>query len=638
MIVPPQTCRARCSAFVVRRFVPLGLAFALLLCTGSAFAQRPAEPTPEAIAAALRQAPPDHPRLFADAAGFAAIKASAATDAFARAALGRLLHDSDQMLALPPNTRTMEGRRLLGISRRVLHRVSTLAMAYRLGGNPAHRDRCVAEMLAAASFADWNPSHFLDVAEMSLALAVGYDWLYHDLDPATRDALAAALMEKGLRTSLKHTGWVKASNNWGQVCHAGMLAAALALQERDEDLAAQIVHRAIVNLPRSMHAFEPKGCYPEGPGYWSYGTDFNVLAIALLEGALGSDFGLTAMPGFTATADYPDLVTGPSGMTFNYADGGMGRDTDCATWWFARRFDRPDLLAYFEKEAFLRYCAARPAALKRGINRLFAFTLFWLRPVPEDIVPRAPLTWHSEGPVPITIQRSSWDNQTALFVGLKAGSPSAPHGHMDAGSFVLDAEGIRWAYDLGAESYHGIESRGMNLWSSTQTSDRWRIFRLNNHSHNTLVIDGQLQLAKGKARVQSFKEGPASEAVLDLTPVYTNASKVIRTGTLLANGTYRLTDTLEGLRPGVTVRWGMVTRAKPGAERTGTLTLNESGKRLRLSTLHDPATVWKTYETARPANEWDSPNPGSVMVGFEAAAPDSGALTFSVLFTPGPRD
>ena len=637
--------RVRCSAFGVQRSIPpllhfrcaAGVLALLLLACAAAplFAQRADAPTPDAVAAALRQAPPAHPRLFADAAGFAALKESAAADTFARAALGRLLHDADQMLALPPNTRKMEGRRLLGVSRSVLHRVSTLAMAYRLGGNPSHRDRCAAEMLAAAAFTDWNPSHFLDVAEMSLALAVGYDWLYHDLDPATRDTLAAALMEKGLRTSLKHTAWVKASNNWGQVCHAGMLAAALALQERDAALAAQIAHRAIVNLPRSMRAFAPKGCYPEGPGYWSYGTDFNVLALALLEGVLGSDFGLTALPGFAATADYPDLVTGPSGMTFNYADGGMGRDTDCATWWFARRLDRPDLLAYFEKEAFLRYCAARPAAPGRRANRLFAFTLFWLRPVPAGTMPRAPLAWHSEGPVPITIQRTAWDNRTALFVGLKAGSPSAPHGHMDAGSFVLDAEGVRWAYDLGAEGYHGIESRGMNLWSSAQTSDRWRIFRLSSHSHNTLVIDGQPQLAKGNASVRSFREGPESEAVLDLTPVYTNASKVVRTGTLLASGTYRLTDTLEGLRPGATVRWGMVTRAAPGPERTGTLTLSEAGKRLSLSALHDSATVWKTYETDRPPNDWDSPNKGTVMVGFESVAPASGALTLSVLFTPG---
>jgi len=377
------------------------------------------------------------------------------------------------------------------------------------------------------------------------------------MDDATRTAIAKAILEKGLLTSLKHTGWVKASNNWGQVCHAGMLAGALALMDQQESLAVEVVHRTITNLPRSMHAFEPKGCYPEGPGYWSYGTDFNVLAIALLEGVLKSDYGLIAMPGFTATADYLDLVTGPSGMTFNYADGGMGRSTDCALWWFAKRFNRPGILAYFEKNAFLKYCANRSSAATKGKgDRLFAFTLFWLQPLPAGSAPKAPLAWLSEGPVPITIQRTSWDNASAVFVGLKAGSPSAPHGHMDAGSFVFDAEGIRWAYDIGAESYHRIESRGMNLWSSEQKSDRWRIFRLSSLSHNTLVIDDQPQYAKGKAMIVSFREGPDSEAVLDLSPVYTNAAKVIRSGTLPHTGEYRMSDTLTGLKPGACVRCG----------------------------------------------------------------------------------
>jgi hypothetical protein len=36
-------------------------------------------------------------------------------------------------------------------------------------------------MLAAAAFSDWNPSHFLDVAEMTAALAIGYDWLYEEV-------------------------------------------------------------------------------------------------------------------------------------------------------------------------------------------------------------------------------------------------------------------------------------------------------------------------------------------------------------------------------------------------------------------------------------------------------------------------
>ena len=613
---------------------------ALTLCLASAArcSQEPAKPgvaTLEAVTASVRQADKTHPLLFANAAGFEALRTMTASTDLGKLALERLRFEADQTIPFKPSAREMDGRRLLGISRRTLHRVSILAMAFRLTGNRAYLDRCSQELLAVAAFKDWNPSHFLDVAEMTLAMAVGYDWLYNDLDPATRKTVADALLEKGLRTSLKTTGWVKASNNWGQVCHAGMLAGALALMDQQEPLAAEIAHRAITHLPLSMHAFAPKGSYPEGPGYWSYGTDFNVLALSLLEGNLKSDFGLTAMPGFKETADYLDTVTGPSGIDFNYADGGMGRGTDCATWWFAKRFNRPDILAYFEQKAFIGYCTDRsPLTPNRG-ERLFAFTLFWLQPVPKGLAPQAPLHWSSEGSVPITVHRTSWDNANALFVGLKAGSPSAPHGHMDAGSFVLDAEGVRWAYDLGMESYHRIESRKMDLWSPRQSSDRWRVFRLSSLSHNTLVIDGQLQLASGAAKVVAFRGAPAPETALDLSPVYTNASQVLRTGSLLPSGEFRLTDTLKGLKPGARVRWGMVTKAQPDSQRTGPLLLREAGKQLRLTPLHDPATAWKTYEVARPPNEWDSPNNGFTMVGFEAVAPASGELVLTVLFTPG---
>jgi len=40
--------------------------------------------------------------------------------------------------------------------------------------------------LAAARFGDWNPKHFLDVAEMTFALAIWYDWLFDQLDTNLR--------------------------------------------------------------------------------------------------------------------------------------------------------------------------------------------------------------------------------------------------------------------------------------------------------------------------------------------------------------------------------------------------------------------------------------------------------------------
>ena len=53
-------------------------------------------------------------------------------------------------------------------------------------------------MLQAASFPDWNPQHFLDVGEMTMALAIGYDWLYDSLQPDTRRVVREAIIEKDL--------------------------------------------------------------------------------------------------------------------------------------------------------------------------------------------------------------------------------------------------------------------------------------------------------------------------------------------------------------------------------------------------------------------------------------------------------
>ncbi|MCL2104784.1 MAG: hypothetical protein FWH21_06995, partial [Kiritimatiellaeota bacterium] len=330
---------------LLRNVLVIGTVF-----TASAYAQQeegaPEKVTREQVAEAMGRAPKGHPRLFVDGERFKTLLAELQATELGSLAFERLCFDADALLALPPCTRVMEGKRLLAVSRRALHRLPVLAMAYRLTGKEDYLKRCVQELDAVVAFEDWNPSHYLDVAEMSLAVAVAYDWLYHDLDADTRARVGGGLLDKGLNAAKAQSGWVKARNNWGQVCHAGMMAAAFALQEEHPGPAVDAVHRAIVSLPLSMRAsFSPGGGYPEGPGYWSYGTEFNVLAIAMLRDILGSDFGLTAIPGFAETADYMDVVTGPSGLTFNYADGGAGRSTSCATWWFARHPQRPHLPA-----------------------------------------------------------------------------------------------------------------------------------------------------------------------------------------------------------------------------------------------------------------------------------------------------
>ena len=558
---------------------------------------------PEVAAAVSAAAAKPHPRLFADAAGFESLKERIGKEET--------------------------------VSRTVLYRVATLAMAYRLYGDKAHLDRAVAEMRAVCAFEDWNPSHFLDVGEMSLAVAVGYDWLYADLDEATRKEIAAGLRRCGLDASLKRLGWVRAHNNWGQVCHAGILSAALALAEENPADAARYVQRCIDMLPISMKALAPNGNYPEGPGYWSYGMHFNVIAIALLEGTLGSDFGLASMPGFREAGYYPDIVTGPSGQPFNYADGGAGRrGSHPALWWFAKRFKSPDVLRYQELENFKAYAARRDKRITTHGHRLFPFVLFWIEtPPPSNGPSRLPLVWDGQGPVPITIQRSSWNDDEALFVGLKGGSPSGPHGHMDGGSFVMDTKGVRWAVDIGAENYYGIESRGMNLWSSAQDSDRWRVFRLSTWSHNVPMIDGCQQLVKGAARVTEVKrEGASSEVTLDLSSLYTNATSVVRKGAMASDGRrYLLRDTFAGVRPGAQIRWAMMTCAEPAVD-GDKVTLRQNGKTLTLVQCGAQKGAWTIGDGQGP-NEWDSKNRGCRQLLFTVTATAEGTADIAVKFS-----
>lgn len=595
----------------------------------------PAVARPEIARAVEEAAKRPHPRLFADAAGFAALKARLGKEELLTAGAEFIRATADPILKAKPCERIKEGKRLLGVSRTALYRINTLALAYRLYGNKAHLDRAIAEMRAVCAFSDWNPSHFLDVGEMTLAVATGYDWLYNDMDEATRKEIAAGLRRCGLDASRKNLWWIRAHNNWGQVCHAGILAGALALAEENPAETACFVQRCVDFLPISMKALAPNGNYPEGPGYWHYGIEFNVAAMALLEGTLGSDFGLASMQGFAETGAYPDLVTGPSGMAFNYADGGAGRGTSYATWWFAKRFNRPDILAYFERDAFRRHISD-PRSRRRAVgNRMLPYALFWIQDVPAETKPNAPLVWDAKGPVPITIQRSSWDNEKALFVGLKGGSPSAPHGHMDGGSFVFESEKVRWAVDIGAEPYHRIEAMGMNLWSSAQNSDRWKLFRLGTWAHNVPMIDGCQQLVKGSAKVTEVKcDGAASVVTLDLSSLYTNATSVIRRGEMSASGrSYTLHDTFAGVRVGGNIRWAMMTRAEPTIEGDKVI-LRQGKKSLTLVQCGVQKGEWTIGDGQGP-NKWDSPNPGCCQLTFTVPARADGTADIAVRLVCG---
>src|SRR5437773_1465814 len=132
--------------------------------------------------------------------------------------------------------------------------------------------------------------------------------------------------------------------------------APLAFADDEPQIAGGIVHDAMEPLTLAVAEFSPDGAWKEGPGYWNYATSYNVVFLAGLQTALGTDFGLSQMPAFNATGLFPIYLTGPLGRTFNYADGGDRTIRAPQMFWLARRFDQP-VFAWYEREA------AAPAVL-----------------------------------------------------------------------------------------------------------------------------------------------------------------------------------------------------------------------------------------------------------------------------------
>ena len=173
---------------------------------------------------------PPHPRLLLLRNEEQGILRDIAVDSARRRIHQAILAGADELSSLPPIERIRIGRRLLDKSREGLRRLFLLSYAARLTGDARYVRRAEREMLAIAAFSDWNPSHFLDVAEMTMGMAIGYDWLYDRLPDSSRVAIRNAIITKGLEPSMDSTvnGWLRLLSNWNQVCNAGITFGAMA--------------------------------------------------------------------------------------------------------------------------------------------------------------------------------------------------------------------------------------------------------------------------------------------------------------------------------------------------------------------------------------------------------------------------
>ena len=578
---------------------------------------------------------PPHPRLLLLRNEEQGILRDIAVDSARRRIHQAILAGADELSALPPIERIKIGRRLLDKSREGLRRLFLLSYAARLTGDARYVRRAEREMLAIAAFSDWNPSHFLDVAEMTMGMAIGYDWLYDRLPDSSRVVIRNAIITKGLEPSMDSTvnGWLRISNNWNQVCNAGITFGAMAVYEHQPERSYALVNRAIASVVLPMEDYAPDGAYPEGYGYWDYGTSFNVMLLGALEKIYGNDFGLSARPGFLKTGGYMAHLAGPTGLGWNYADAGAAGEFHPAMFYFAAKTGDAGLL--WTERANL----ARSDARRLARNRLLPAAMIFGRGI--DIA-NSPLpmstTWTGGGKNPVAMMRTSWTDPAAIFVGVKGGSASDNHAHMDAGSFVMEADGVRWAMDFGADDYNQLETAGVDLWNRSQASQRWQVFRYNNRAHNTLTVNDSLHRVTGRATIRSTSAAPQRmNAVVDMTEVFGGSVASAEREVAIVTGDHVvIRDAIQmGNRP-ATIRWNMVTPATVKITGRGSAELTLNGRRLTLRATEPSTVTMKTWTTV-PTHAYDSPNPGTTMIGFEVMLPAGAHQTLSVLLIPAKR-
>lgn len=557
----------------------------------------------QVLAAGAAAPEPSIPPLALDDATIEGLRQSGDKDV--RSAIDRLRRRAQETLTKKPIVREFEPGRnvLLPSSRLMLERALVLGLIARLDRDEAVAARLAVDLETVAGWEDWGPVQFLDIAEMATAVALSIGWLGPMMQPALRDKLVAALVSKALEPGLAaHRAgvyWTKATHNWNLVCNGGLTVASLVVRARHQALADAVLDAAIASSRSGFSSYAPDGGYPEGAGYWAYGTRYSTLMVWALE-SVGLAQGLADSPGFGVTGDYILHVRGPTGLAFNYGDGpedvgygGLG--------WLGRRFNRP---VDTSMALATRLRAFQALDLVAGAHGHFDPTKFDL-----------PLARHFQA-IDVACFRSSWTDPAAWFVAAKGGDNRVNHADLDLGSFVLDALGQRWAVELGPDDYA--------LPGYFGTDKRWGYYRKATRGQNTLAFGAENQRPDAHAPLTVIGD---RRARIDLSAAWGRPEGSILREIALLPDQALLVDDRIGAAEGRPVVWTIHSRAAITVEGNKALLVQE-GRQLRAEILTPGASF--AIEPV-PTNPPEEANTGVVRLTIALPAADR-ARRIAVLF------
>lgn len=547
-----------------------------------------------------------HPFLMATHHDFEQIKQRIGQDATAAQFYNSVYSHAQQLLdtqpPITPERHTLQNRLL------------PLCMAYKISGEKQFLHRAWQELEQYCHFTTWMYTEKLDAGYILKGIAIGYDWLYHDLSEEQREIIRTAVLKNAFWTEIQvyrnpyrkglDAHYVLQNTNHNVSINCGLIMAACALMDDPEiaEMSAEIIESALWALENYLPEFLEHGCGKEGVYYWYWPMTSVMEIITSLQTTFGSDFGISQTPGFEKMGFFPVYMTGATGKEFNW--GNASENVFAIS---------EALFAFANILGDDRFALCRKKGLEVYGQTPNTYDLLWYRPCVQQTL-NLPLDMKFDRTESVGMFSSLFD-PNAISVCIKGGFNNEVHGSLCGGSFVIDAGNERWASLPGAEKYSVP-----HYWDYSKNGTRWTYYRMRAEGQNAMVLNPSCRPEQNPfafCPVKSYQSTAESCcAVIDLSPAFAEDSSVdsaMRSAML----TNHRTDVLlkdEVCGKDIDYWWMMQTTAQITlSANKRTAILQQNGKQMEVCLLSQPEAVFETAAAeplpSSPHPAENSPNP-----------------------------
>ena len=510
----------------------------------------------------------------------------------------------------------------LWAARYTMELVTQLGFAYRWTEDEKYARKSEQILLAVCAFPDWNPDHFLDAAEMGIAVSLGMDWIKTYLTENNKNIIYRALINKtlspGARQMNSNAYWTWIDNNWNVICNSGMIISALAVKSYDDHYSKSVLPKAVKNLKIPLKKFEPDGVWYEGMDYMEMIMDMYSYTVASLISSRGDDLGLLDYKGIGHAGEFYISCEGKNERLLSFADieSHSTRRLAPSLFYLGKMFDNPKLIT--NEQAFIA---------RKNNNEVFH--IIWYEPFGDTISSDGSKYYAGENSFAFLNQDVN-DND-AIYLGIKAGVNGTSHGHLDIGNFEFDALGERWAVDLGADNY---DLPGYFVFEK-DNGQRWTYFRTGSLSHNVPIINGDNQRVDGRGFFTDFSfttENPY--LILDISDPYRIYVKSLMRGIKLidTNRSLIIQDAYS-LKTPQECYWGITTEASIEIINDKLAVLRQEGKELYVNIISPSDCSFKIVAAQQDREGYSNAGVYRLL----AVKPTNGILDFTITVQLSPN-